>query len=184
VKPRTCGLIVILALGMACRELAIQENQPSHLEARWTGPDSGKISATATAEWCHLRRMLEIRAVQGDTGLALALYPAETLAAGKYRVVDPAKADSVPPAAGVALRWFSQTSIQGLQGDSGIVVLERSRSGELSGSLNAKGHSVVDGRRVSVTGKFRSLTVRPQSRGCSSDTTAVQDTEPPDTGVN
>lgn len=177
-------LVLVLALGWACRDTPVQKNRTGRLEAAWAGADSGKISGAATAEWCGVRRLLEIRAVQGDTGLALALYPAETLAAGVYRVVDPAKADSVPPAAGVALRWLAQTTIQGLQGDSGTVVLERSGAGELSGVLTAKARSVVNGERVTVTGSFRNLVVRPHVRGCSMESPpppADEDPEPSDT---
>lgn len=178
-------LILLVALGGACRDSVTRRDQTGHLEARWTGADSGRMAAPATAEWCAVRRLLEIRGVQGDTGVALALYPADSLAAGSYRVVDPMKADSVRPAAGVAFRWFSQTTIQGLQGDSGTVVLERSGTGELSGSLEAKARSVVNGVQVSVSGKFGNLAVRPQSHGCSNrPSPSEQDSEPPDTGVN
>lgn len=178
-------LLLMLALGGACRDSVTRKDQTGHLEVKWAGSDSGQMAAPATAEWCALRRLLEIRAVQGDTGVALALYPADTLAAGRYRVVNPMKADSVRPAAGVAFRWFSQTTIQGLQGDTGTVVLERSGTGELSGSLEAKARSVVNGALVGVTGKFRNLAVHPQTHGCSTEPSPPEeDAESPDTGVN
>lgn len=137
-----------------------------HLEAQWTGSAPGKISTPATAQWCAVRRLLEIRAVQGDTGIALAIYPGESIAAGQYRVLDPTKAESLPPAAGVALRWLAQTTVQGFQGDSGVVDLSRSTAGLLTGRIRVGARSVVDTQKVSVTGTFRDLAVRPDTRGC------------------
>ena len=137
------------------------------LEARWTGADSGKLAARATAEWCGRSGLLEIRAVQGDTGVAMVLYPWDTIEAGTYRVVPPDRADTAVPSAGLALRVFATNAVQGYQGDSGAVVLERSGSGELSGTLDARARSVVNGKQVTLTGKMRGLTVVSQTRGCA-----------------
>jgi hypothetical protein len=136
------------------------------LEAHWTGADTGKISGPAIAQWCHIRRLLEIRTIQGDTGVALALYPAESVSSGTYRVVDPPKAESLPPAAGVAVRWFAVNAVKGFQGESGTVVLEQSKSGKLSGTVTAAARSVADTQRIAITGKFQSLSVQPQTLGC------------------
>ena len=35
------------------------------IEAQWTGADTGRMTAAATAEWCEERRALEIAGVQG-----------------------------------------------------------------------------------------------------------------------
>jgi hypothetical protein len=142
------------------------------------------ISGPATAEWCGIRKLLEIRAIQGDTGLALALYPADTILAGHYLVIAPPKAESAPPAAAVALRWLTQAAIRGFQGESGSLVLDRSQSGTLSGRLAAGARSVSDTQRVVVTGTFRDLKVRPQTHGCSpepADSEGQDDTTPDDT---
>jgi len=139
--------------------------EAGHLETKWSGPDGGKISAPASAEWCAARRLLEIRAIQGDTGVALALYPKDTIVAGRYRVTAPAKAESLPPAAGVALRWFTQNAVKGFQGDTGTVFLDRSPNGDLGGSVLASALSVSDTQRVTLKGTFEGLTVRPSS-GC------------------
>jgi hypothetical protein len=170
--------MILLSLAGACRAIPEETRTGGHLEAQWTGSTQGSISAPATAEWCATRRLLEIRAVQGDTGIALALYPRETLAVGVYRVMDPAKADSVPPGAGVALRWLSPTLVQGFRGESGTIELARSTSGRLSGTLTARARSIVDAQRVGIQGKFRDLAIRPESRGCTADA------EPRDTGVH
>jgi hypothetical protein len=157
----------------ACGTSESQLSPAGRLEARWTGADTGKISGLATAEWCADSLVLEIRAIQGDTGLALALYVVDTIATDSYRVVEPARADSVPPSASVALRLLSQTAIKGFQGDSGTVILERSGSGQLSGSLAARARSVLNGGQIRLSGNFERVAVTPQERGCIP--------EPPDT---
>ncbi len=147
-------------------------DQSGRLEARWTGADTGAMSAPATAEWCAERRALEIRGVQGDTGLALVLYSVDSIDADTYRVVLPDAADTLPPAAGIALRLFEANAIQGYQGDSGRVVLDRAESGELSATLSARARSVVNGQLVTLAGSVRGLAVVPQARGCGTQPAA------------
>jgi hypothetical protein len=167
------GLGIAACLVSGCRREIGWRGGSGHLDARWSGTEEGAISAPATAEWCAVRKLLEIRAIQGDTGLALALYPADTIVPGQYRVVDPLKAESLPPAAGVALRWLTLSTVRGFEGESGTVVLERSQSGTLSGRVAAGTRSITDTVRVAISGTFQGLMVRPQARGCSAP-------EPPD----
>jgi hypothetical protein len=159
-------LVFLLLLVGACPTPLRRPAEIGHLEVEWGGPDRGKISAPATAEWCAARRMLEIRAIQGDTGIAVALYFKDTITGGRYRVVAPHTAESLPPAAAVALRWFTQNAVKGFQGDAGTVILDRSQSGELGGNLAAGTRSVVDTQRVAVKGTFEGLAIRP-ANGCS-----------------
>ncbi len=155
------------------------------IEARWTGADTGRMAAPMTAEWCDERRALEIRGLAGDTGLGLVLYPVDTIDADSYRIVLPRGADTAPPAAAVALRVFSTNTIQGYQGDSGTVVLDRGKNGELSGVIAARARSVVNGQLLNVTGKVRDLTVVPQKRGCGPETPAdTADTNAGPSGVD
>jgi len=167
VRRSRLGLVFVLSLMAACGKWESQASQAGRLEARWTGADSGRISAPAAAEWCADRLLIEIRAIQGDTGLALALYAVDSIAADSYRVVEPSRANSAPPAVSVALRLFSQTAIKGYQGDSGKVILERSGSGQLSGRLAARARSVLNGEQIRLSGKFDRVTVTPQERGCA-----------------
>jgi hypothetical protein len=190
VSGRDLACLSVLLLIGACQKAPEQPPHIGHLEVRWTGRDGGAISGPATARWCALRRVLEIRTVRGDTGIALALYPAKTLAIGRYLVVDPVKAESVPPAAGVAVRWLTRTVVQGFQGDSGRVDLSRSSSGQLSGRVSARARSVVDTQRIVLSGTFRDLTLHSDSLGCappenadSGDEDGEDDGEPSDPGV-
>lgn len=181
---------LLLLLANSCRTAPGNSEKEAHLDVQWTGSNPGKISGPAAAVWCAPQRLLEIRAVQGDTGIALALYPGETIAAGTYPVVDPTKAQAVPPSAGVALRWLTQTIVQGFQGDSGLVDLQRSAAGVLSGRVRIRARSVVDTQKISVTGTFEGLLVRSEARGCvapeddSGEDDLDEDAEPPDTGVH
>jgi hypothetical protein len=171
-------------LSGACRDTPERSHSVGHLEVVWNGRTRGNISTSATAGWCAPRRVLEIRAIKGDTGIALALYPGKSIAPGAYRVVDGARAESVPPAARIAVRLLAANTVQGFRGDSGRVDLERSSSGQLSGSVRARARSVVDTQRISLSGTFRGLTVLPDSLGCTPPDTADDDADAGDTGIH
>jgi hypothetical protein len=176
--------MILVFLLAGCRSTTQRPAAAGHLEAKWSGTDGGKLSAPASAEWCAARRLLEIRAVTGDTGLALALYPKDTLVSGRYRVMAPIKAESLPPAAGIGLRWFTQNAVKGFQGDTGTVFLDRSPSGELSGSVAAGARSVVDTQRVTVQGTFEGLTVRASPACRPPGKRPKGDAQPSDTVVH
>ena len=183
-KVRICWLALFSTL-LACQRPANRSSGEPHLELTWSGKDQGKLSGTATAEWCEPRRILEIHTVQGDTGAALALYPKRALAAGSYPVVDPPKAESLPPAAGIAVRWLGQTVVQGFQGDSGSVILERSSTGVWSGRFGARARSVADTQRIRLNGSFRDVVVKPAASGCvDPDRESDMDPEPRDSSVH
>ena len=155
-----------------------------HLQVRWSGREPGRLSAGATAGWCAPRHVLEVRSIQGDTGVALAFYPAETLTAGVYRVVEPTRAESLPPAAAVALRWLTPKIVQGFRGESGSVRLQRSSSGQVSGEMSLRARSVVDTERVTLTGSFHGLTLQLQPPRCGGAAGADGAPEPQDTSVH
>ncbi len=165
-KP-SLGLLVLVLVGLSgCDRAPASGGGAGQIDVRWRGSERGGLSGNATAEWCTILRLLEIRGIRGDTGIAIAIYPTDTVTPGQYRITDPAKAESLPPAAGVALRLATPTAIIGFQGDSGSVVLERSSSGQLSGRVNAAARSVTDKQRIVIDGSFRNLTIRRQARGC------------------
>jgi hypothetical protein len=149
---------------LSCRQHTV-EGGP-RVVVRWTGSDSGKIDAPASAEWCDTLGLLEIRGLRGDTGIGVAVYPKGALRPGRYRVVRPEVADTSRPAAAVALRWFAETSIRGFRAESGAVVLEQSGRGRYSGSIEVFTRSVTDNARLTVRGTLRGLTVRPSRSGC------------------
>jgi hypothetical protein len=180
-------MLLMAVLLLACHRESKRRSTEGNLEIRWSGREHGRISALATAGWCGPRHVLEIRSIRGDTGIAFAIYPAETLSAGVYRVVDPVRAESLAPAAALALRWLTPKLVQGFRGESGSVRLERSNSGQVSGEVSARARSVVDTQRVTVTGSFRDLTLVRQPPECGTaapSSRPAQAPEPRDTGVH
>lgn len=159
------GFLLAAGLAGGCKA-APEEKAGPVLEAEWSGSDSGKVRGSASAEWCASLHLLEVRALRGDTGIAIAIYPRDQFRPGRYPVMPPSEADSVPPAAAVGLRWFAETSIRGFQGDSGSVVVEESPPGVYSGVIEANAHSVTDGGHIVVRGSFSRLVVRPGARAC------------------
>jgi hypothetical protein len=180
------GTLVLLASGLwACQATARRPAREGHLEVSWNGKDRGSVAGTATARWCGLLRVMEVRLVRGDTGVAVALYPVRSPASGTYPVVAPAKAESLPPAAAIGVRWLGQSVVQGFQGESGQVVLQRSSAGLFSGRLKARARSVVDTQHIALNGSFRDLILTPDSLGCSpTDEDMDEDAETVDTGVH
>ena len=179
-RPCTARLGTSLALllgGCAGREQAAPGGR---LEVEWTGESRGHLAGAATGEWCDSLKVLVIRALAGDTGFAIALYPTDTTRSDSYPVVLPAKADSVPPAAAVALRWFAATMVKGYQGDSGRVLVRDTTGGRLSGRFSASLKSATDGSRIRAGGAFHEVRVGPATRGC-----VRRPSHPPaDTGVH
>lgn len=184
VSRTSARLIGVLVLAVGCRQVASRSTQAGQLEVNWTGSSAGNIAGSASAEWCAAQRFLEIRSIEGDTGIAVVLYPAKALAPGHYPIVEPTKAESIPPSAGLALRWLTKTAVQGLRADSGGVDLERSPTGQLSGRLKARARSVVDTLRITLTGTFQNLTVHPESRGCGPASEPEEAAEAGDTGLH
>ncbi|MDQ2630356.1 MAG: hypothetical protein M3Y75_05205 [Actinomycetota bacterium] len=147
------------------------------LEVQWVGGDTGKLVAPAVAEWCDSLRLLELRAVHGDTGIALALYAADSAAPGEYPVVTPDSADSTRPSAAIALRWFAETSVRGFRGDSGSVTLGSLGPGTGAGRFDARLRSTTEGSRLTVTGSFRGVSVTPAPPDCAG---VAEDPDDPD----
>jgi hypothetical protein len=177
---------LLLATAAGCTRVPTGGRAAGDIDLRWSGTQPGSLSGPATAEWCAVLRLLEIGSIRGDTGVALVLYTVDTIMPGTYRIVDPARAESLPPAGAIALRWPTQTAVVGFQGESGSVLLERTRTGELSGRLTAAARSANDTQQIAIEGTFRNITVRPQSRGCAPRTPvdSAIDAQPSDTQLH
>ena len=173
-------LVAWLVLG--CEPRGPQADDAGQMTVRWDGSPDGSVTAPASATWCELRRRLEVRSIRGDTGIALAVYPSgRRPATGSYPMVEPAKADSVRPAAGLAVRWLARNLVQGFRGDSGQLQLKRSSTGQLSGQVQARARSVVDTQRITLTATFQDLMPRPDSLDCTPADTTEEELPPDDT---
>ena len=179
--------LAILLIG--CPRVERPDTRSGRVEVEWSGAGKGRLAGPATAEWCDSLKVLQIEALAGDSGVAIALYPKDAVSPDSYPVVSPAKADSVPPAAAVALRYFGETAVKGYQGDSGRVLLRDTAGGRVSGRFSASLKSAGDGSRLSIGGTFHDVPVVPAQRGCvarsvrgPADTGAAP--PPADTGVH
>lgn len=183
---RRGGVAVILALAGCAQGGHEPAQQGARLEVEWTGADTGKLSGPAVAEWCGPLHQLQIRALQGDSGIALALYSTDTVRPDSYPVLPPERADSMPPAAAVALRLFQETAVKGFRGDSGRVILDRPVGGRFSGRFRVALQSATDGSRLRASGRFRGVTPVPSAREClPRPPRQPRDTGvPPDTGIH
>lgn len=161
-----------------CDRLPGSQSEPRMIVA-WTGSDTGAMAARVVAEWCDSLRMLEVRGVQGDSGLSIAIYPRAAIQPDSYPVRLPDRADSIRPSSAVGARWFAETSVRGYQGDSGAVVLDQA-SARVSGRLQAQMRSVNDGARLDLEATFRDVRVVPATRGCVSKPPPA----PADSGVS
>ena len=172
---RLVGGVMLLA---ACSRAEPSAPAGGSLEVQWVGSDTGKLVAPAVAEWCDSLRMLEVRAVHGDTGIALVLYPADSMKPGRYPLVTPQRRDSTRPAAALALRWFAETSIRGFRSDSGAVRVVALGPGTGSGTFGARLRSATEGSLLRLTGSFQGLTIRPASTECAGVSRSPDDTLP------
>lgn len=153
------GLALLATLG-ACTANGGQ------LDVKWTGADTGRLVVPATAEWCATGKYVRVEAMHGDTGVAVAAFPADTAWSGHY-TLSLAHADSARPSGVVALRWFDGMTLAGFRSDSGSITLHREPKGDLSGELRADGRLVgARPRTLHVVGRFHGLTVRPAPRDC------------------
>ena len=173
------ALVWAAALLAGCDQGLPGREASPRLIVAWTGSDTGAMAARVVAEWCDSLRALEIRAIQGDSGLAVVLYPRDSVSADSYPVLLPDRADSTRPSAAVGARWFAETSIKGYQGDRGAVVLEGA-NGRVSGRLSARMRSVSDGSRLELEGTFQGVPIVPAPRAC----VAKPPPYPPDSGVS
>lgn len=162
------GLVAMTLTALAaCRKPEAVKDGPM-LDLRWAGPtvDSAHVSVPASAEWCDSLRTVQIQGLRGDTGIAILVYPVKEFGPGRFPVVPPARADTAPPAAAVAIRWFAETAVRGFQGDSGAVIVRQDRAGSYTGTFELAAHSVTDPAHITIRGSFRGLTVRPGRREC------------------
>ena len=158
-------MAAVLAFGCSSGEAA--GPVPGGLDVSWTGADTGKFSAPAVAEWCDSMRFLELRAVKGDTGLAMLIYPSDSaVAPGEFKVVRPHEAAERRPSAALALRWFAETSIRGFRAESGSVNLERLGPAAGAGKFTAQLRSATEGSRLTVNGSFHGLSIAPAPAEC------------------
>src|SRR5689334_12620698 len=118
VRSRTLGGgtarfgLALLMLPLLAALGACTGRRGSQLDAHWTGADTGRLVTSAGAEWCAVGKYLRIEALRGDTGVAIAIFPADTVLPGRYQFAATLD-DSSRPAAAVVLRWLDALALAG-----------------------------------------------------------------------
>ena len=123
---------------------------------------SAEFSLPAHAVWCRDQGWIEVVGTRSDTGVGFALFPSDTIITGRYPIV-PAleRADSMPPVAAVAVRWFSQDELLAFEGVEGEIVVEHTGDG-LTGRFHARLRAPVGVDSLRLEGEFRRT---PVTRG-------------------
>jgi hypothetical protein len=146
------------------------------MSVQWEDGDTVEIAieVPGTARWCAEARWLELSAVSGDTGVMVALFPAESLARGSYPVARPVRDGSVQqrPGATVGVRWFTPGLVAGYRGWEGDVQVTAFVSGTddrtVSGRIQASAAAVAgDGSPLAVKGEFDRVPVTNADSGCA-----------------
>jgi hypothetical protein len=154
------ALLAALVLG-GCGE------RSGRIDATWSGAEKGRISVRAWAVWCREARVAVVTGVSGDTGVSLLIHPPDSLAAGRYPILEPDNARRTAPAAAVGLRLLGTTSVVGYQSQSGALTVERAAPGGVSGSFEATGKiATALAGTVKLTGRFRDVRVAVDGGDC------------------
>ena len=159
-RPR---LIIPMLLLAACGN---EKKADARLALDWTGADTGRLEAPATARWCPADTTLEIAGVEADSGVAVAIFPPDSIAPGVYPVGAPGQV-MARPRAGIALRRFGENLVLGYYSLSGTVTVDS--GAPLHGSLQATLKGVNSGDQVNVSGSFNGLAVEAGGLTCRPD---------------
>jgi hypothetical protein len=139
------------------------EDGRGRIELGWTGADTGKLNLPAAAQWCPADTALEVSGIEGDSGVAVAIFPADTIAPGVYPVAAPCQGWA-RARAGIALRRFGENLILGYYGLSGTVTVDS--GSPLHGALQATLKNLNTMEQENVTGRYRGLAIEPGPTMC------------------
>lgn len=146
---------------------------PGQIDVAWTGADTGRLEVPATARWCASDSMVQVVGAAGDSGVALAVMPRDSVAPGTFPVGVP-RLSRPRPAARVGLRWLGETMVEGYYSLSGTVTVDP--GAQLNGSLEATLRNINDGGEISLSGTFRQLSIQPGTpEFCGAGTTVPSD---------
>ena len=147
---RTVGLVGLVACGA---------DQGNTLVSWVRQGDSASFRLPAHAVWCRDQGWLELVAARNDTGIGVAVFPTDSIFTGRYAVLPVLeRRDSVRPAAGLAVRWFSTTELLTFEGHDGEIVIDGDEAmvhGRFSGRLRV----LVGEESLELEGEFRDVPV-------------------------
>lgn len=170
-RRRVFGTIVVLtALGVAggwwLRRGGPTSGQES-VSLSWKGKYQGSVTIPATVNWCPGSRIAIVEAISNDTGFAMVIHAADTLAKGTMAMLPQEFLVNGPrPAASAGLRWPVDTAtLAGFRAQTGVLELVLA-AGRLSGTFTARMQPQMSLDTIIVTGSFRNLLIESRAAGC------------------
>jgi len=155
---------------------ACQGRGSGQLVARWIGPeDTTSFRAPVTASLCGAKQRLDLLALRGDSGIGLALYPVDSAKlAAVYTVTEPGGPIQIRPGAGVAIRWFGKTAVEGFWGRQGTVTVTQDKRGRVGVAIDAMlVSSVLGGPALALTGSASGIPIAVDTTCAAAETPSV-----------
>src|ERR1043166_6034408 len=136
------------------------------IRVAWTGATAGRFTAPADARWCPGDTLLLVLAVRNDSAFGLTLMPETAIHTGRYPVFPAQPFNPSRPQAGVALRWFDESTVFPFEATSGTVTVTARRASLLSGTVDVRLKRQLAPDSVHLTGGFTDLDLRPAEGPC------------------
>lgn len=144
------GLLVLIA---ACG------TEGAMMQATWQRDSvESSLSLPAHAVWCRDLGFLEVVGGRNDTGIALAVFPGDSLRGGQYTVLPPAGRTDDRGIAAVAVRLFSQDELLAFEGLTGEARIDSQPDG-LAGFFNARLRTPLGGDSLLVEAHFSAVQI-------------------------
>jgi hypothetical protein len=137
------------------------------LTAEWRGARRGTFADAAAAVHCDESGIVLIEAIRADSGIAVAIYPADSavIAAGTIPAMSGSAPNPAKPVALVGLRSFEATEVRGWEAYGGTVTLDTA-GGVLSGSFDLRMQLVNGADTLRMTGTLAAIPVTRDTAGC------------------
>ena len=160
------AFVSVIALASACRP-SPDAPKAGQLSVEWQGSHRGHFATAATARHCPETGLVELLAVQGDSGVGLALFPADSgkLATATFPIFAGSDLNEPRPGATAAIRWFAGGDLAVFTGQAGRVTLA-APGATLSGTLEVRTQAVSGTDTLRVTGRFDEVPVTRSGAGC------------------
>ena len=133
------------------------------LQVEWNGWVTGRLRADLTGSLCAADRLVELLAYRGDTGAGLSLYFLDAVIPARYPIFDPLLLEPPRPGSAMALRWFAETALIGVEGYGGWVEVESVAGDTISGRFEVQLRNLEHTDTVVATGTFRNVPLAVES---------------------
>jgi hypothetical protein len=159
---------LVLTAGFACpwrKKPAISSTEGT-VDLEWTGSTKGHFIASAVGQWCKADSMLEVTAIRGDTGVAIALVTEDTLKPGQHPIVLPSVPVKWRPLARTAIRWIGKAELEGFEGSGGNVHVTELGRNTVSGRVDARLRAGNRRDTLRLIGTFTRIPIRANPSPC------------------